>query len=232
MAKRHEKITFKEYNPNQYMLPIDIETVIPEKHIVRIIDKIVSRIDITKLIEKYKGGGTSSYHTMMLLKVLIYAYIQGIYSSRKIAKALQENIMYMWLSRCQTPDFRSINRFRKEILGNAIEDIFAEVIKLLFELGYMNFNEYYVDGTEIEANANKYTFVWAKKTKTYEKKLREKVKSIIEEIEKINEEDKALGDIDVNLEANYDSKQLEEEIEKLNQKLNSTEFTNGKKVKK
>ncbi len=126
----------------------------------------------------------------------------------------------MWLSKYQVPDFRTINRFKKEILGETIENIFAQVVKLLVQLGYVNFDYYYLDRTKPEANANKYSFVWAKSTRTFEKKLREKVKNIIEEIEKINEkEDKALRDLGVKLEIYYDSKQLEEKIEQINQKL-------------
>lgn len=233
MARKHDKVVFKNYNSNQYLMPIDPEAFIPQNYLVRTIDKIIDKLDISSLIEKYKGGGTSSYHPLMLLKVLIYAYIQGIYSSRKIARALQENITFMWLAKYQTPDFRTINRFRKEILGDTIEDVFAEVVEILVELGYVNFDFYYLDGTKIEANANKYTFVWAKSTRTFKKKLREKVKSILEEIERINEEeDKALGDLDVKLESDYDSKQLEERVEKINQKLEEAEFKSKRKEKR
>ncbi len=233
MARKHDKVVFKNYNPYQYLMPIDPEAFIPQNHLVRVIDKIIDKIDISTVMEKYKGGGTSSYHPLMLLKVLIYAYIQGIYSSRKIARALRENITFMWLSKYQAPDFRTINRFRKEILGDAIENIFAEVVKLLIELGYVNFDYYYLDGTKVEANANKYSFVWAKSTKTFEKKLREKVKNTLEEIERINEEeDKALGDLDVKLEADYDSKQLEEKIEQINQRLEEAEFKSKRKEKR
>ncbi|ADQ05511.1 transposase IS4 family protein [Caldicellulosiruptor owensensis OL] len=233
MPRKHDKIVFKEYNPNQLIMPIDPEAFIPQTHLVRAIDKIVDKIDISTIIEKYKGGGTSSYHPLMLLKVLIYAYIQGIYSSRKIAKALQENITFMWLSKLQTPDFRTINRFRKEIIGDCIEEIFAEVIELLVKLGYVNFEYYYLDGTKIEANANKYTFVWAKSTRTYKRKLREKVKNILDEIERINEEeDRTLGELDVNLEADYDSQELEQKVEELSQKLAEASFGSKRKERR
>ncbi|WP_029229138.1 transposase, partial [Caldicellulosiruptor acetigenus] len=101
MARKHDKVVFKNYSPYQYLMPIDPEAFIPQNHLVRVIDKIIDKIDISTVMEKYKGGGTSSYHPLMLLKVLIYAYIQGIYSSRKIARALRENITFMWLSKYQ-----------------------------------------------------------------------------------------------------------------------------------
>jgi chaperonin cofactor prefoldin len=159
--------------------------------------------------------------------------IQGIYSSRKIARALRENITFMWLSKLQTLDFRTINRFRKEIIGDCIEKIFAEVIELLVKLGYVNFEYYYLDGTKIEANANKYMFVWAKSTRTYKRKLREKVRNILDEIEKINEEeDRALGDLDVNLESDYNSQELEQKVEKLSQKLAEASFGSKRKERR
>ena len=214
-------------------MPIDPESFIPQTHLVRIIDKIIDKIDTSHIVQKYKGGGTSSYHPLMLLKVLIYAYIQGIYSSRKIAKALEENITFMWLSKLQTPDFRTINRFRKEIIFDCIEGIFAEVIELLVKLWYVNFEYYYLDKTKIEANASKYTIVWTKSTRTYKKKLREKVKNIFDEIERINEEeDRTLGELDVGLEADYDSKELEQKVEKLTQKLAKASFENKRKERR
>ncbi|AEM74373.1 transposase IS4 family protein [Caldicellulosiruptor acetigenus 6A] len=76
MACKHDKVVSKNYNPYQYLMPIDPEAFIPQNHLVRVIDKIIDKIDISTVMEKYKGGGTSSYHPLMLLKVLIYAYIQ------------------------------------------------------------------------------------------------------------------------------------------------------------
>jgi len=60
----------------------------------------------------YPGGGRDSYHPKMLTKIIVYAYTQRIYSSRQIAKAIRENVMFMWIAGRQRPDFRTINRFR------------------------------------------------------------------------------------------------------------------------
>lgn len=101
MARKHDKVVFKNYNSNQYLMPIDPEAFIPQNHLVRTIDKIIDKLGISSLIEKYKGGGTSSYHPLMLLKVLIYAYIQGIYSSRKIEGFAREYYLHV---ACQIPN--------------------------------------------------------------------------------------------------------------------------------
>lgn len=89
---------------------------------------------------------------------MIFEYSQKIYSSRQIAKALRENINIIWLSGGNTPDFRTINRFRSN-MKDIIEDVFYEIIHLLVEKGYTRLERCFLDSTKIEANANKYTFV-------------------------------------------------------------------------
>ena len=121
MKRNHGKVTFKSYCMEQLQLPVDIEALIPEKHLVRVVNKSIERMNIEPLLDQYKGGGTSSYHPKMLLKVLVYAYTQKIYSSRQIAKALRENIYFMWISGNNTPDFRTINRFRSSRMKAVIE---------------------------------------------------------------------------------------------------------------
>ena len=94
MEKRHNQhIVFKPYDQGQQQfLPPSLEELIPSNHLVRVLNQAIERLSIATLLESYKGGGTSSYHPKMLLKVLIYAYTQRIYSSRQIAKSLRENI--------------------------------------------------------------------------------------------------------------------------------------------
>lgn len=121
MKPGHTKITFKPYTQQQLLLPTHLEDLIPEKHLVRVVNDVVDDLDIEPLLRQYKGGGTSSYHPRMLLKVMIYAYTQRTYSSRQIAKAVRENVNYMWLSGMNKPNFRTINRFRGEIMRDIIE---------------------------------------------------------------------------------------------------------------
>ncbi len=99
-----------------WLLPSSLDELIPTNHLVRTVNAAIEGMDIQPLLKSYKGGGTSSYHPRMLLKVLLYAYTQKIYTSRKIAKALREDITVMWLAGNNKPDFRTINRFRAVIL--------------------------------------------------------------------------------------------------------------------
>lgn len=96
--KLHNKVTFKEYLQDQMMLPMNLSDIIPKNHVVKVVNDTIERMDIEPLLSKYEGGGTSSFNPMMMLKILVYAYIEKIFSSRKIAKTLCENIYFMWLS--------------------------------------------------------------------------------------------------------------------------------------
>ena len=115
---------------------------------------------------------------------MIYSYSQKIYSSRMIAKALRENVNFMWIAGGNQPDFRTINRFRLQ-MKDIIEDVFFEVVKLLIEKKYIKLQNYFLDGTKIEANANKYSFVWNKSVRNYDRKLDEKIKKHLREIDRI-----------------------------------------------
>ena len=103
------KIVFKELTSNQNVLfPVSLSEKIASNHPVRVVNSVVDALDISSLLRAYKGGGTSSYHPRMMLKVLFYAYLNNIYSCRKIEKALQENIHFMWLSGNSTPPLSPI----------------------------------------------------------------------------------------------------------------------------
>jgi transposase len=178
MAKGRN-VVFKEYDPDQAMLlPPSLEELISKAHAVRVVASVIERIDIEPLVETYKGGGTSSYHPRMLLKVLVYAYLNNIYSSRRIEGALKENIHFMWLSGMKRPDHHTINRFRGQRLKNNIREVFTQVVLLLMEAGHVDLKAVYTDGTKLEANANKYTFVWAKSIATNKKKMKARLEEL------------------------------------------------------
>ncbi|MBQ1690511.1 MAG: transposase, partial [Firmicutes bacterium] len=158
---------------------------------MRVVNTIVDELDLSTLYDRYPGGGCPAYHPQMMLKVMIFAYSQKIYSSRQIAKALRENINFIWLSGGNTPDFRTINRFRSD-MKDIIEDVFYEIVHLLVEKGYIRLESYFLDGTKIEANANKYTFVWNKAVKGYDRKLDIKVKEHLAMIDRVVAEENAI----------------------------------------
>ncbi len=175
MAKKLT-VAFKSYTPNQVMLlPPSLDELIQKGHPVRIVNDVIDKINLNPLLQKYEGGGTSSYHPKMLLKVLVYAYVTNVYSSRKIETALRENINFMWLAGFNKPDHNTINRFRGKRLKDVLRKIFVQVVELLAEEGLLSLKEIYVDGTKLEANANKYTFVWGNSIKTNKEKMKKQL---------------------------------------------------------
>ena len=179
------KVVYKSYNQNDNLLfPHCIGDFIPENDPVRVLDAIVERLDISAIEATYKGGGASSFSPRMLLKVVLYAYLQNIYSGRKMEKLLKRDVNFMWLSGMQRPDYNTINLFRKNRLAGYIDNIFTQVVQMLVDANFISLEIQYIDGTKIEANANKYTFVWKKATKTNQGKLDLKVKDILREAEK------------------------------------------------
>ena len=219
----HNKVVFKEYNQNQLMLPIDIECLIPANHMVRVINRAIDQMKLEPLFAKYRGGGRSSFHPVMMTKLIVYAYADKIYSSRRIEKAARENIMYMWLCGGNVPDFKTINTFRSERMKDIILDVFSEVVELLIEQKYIKLENYFVDGTKIEANANKYSWVWGKSTKRYKEKLRDKCKELFATAELANQqENEEYGDDnleELGIDQPIDSQAIEEAVKRIDEKL-------------
>jgi len=206
-------------------MPSSYEETIPADHLVRVVNKAVEEIDVSALLAQYKGGGTSSYHPKMMLKVLVYAYAERIYASRRIAKALRENIYFMWISGESRPDFRTINDFRGSRMKAVIEEMFTVVLEYLVGAGHVKLEHYFLDGTKIEADANKHKVVWAKKRGNYHKRVQEQIKELLKQIEQANEEEQAeYGDEDLEEmggkgQPDVNSELLKKKIAELNEKL-------------
>ena len=179
------KVVFKSYNQNDNLLfPPCLGDFIAENDPVRVLNAIVDNLDISRIEESYEGGGASSYNPRMLVKVVFYAYLQNVYSGRRMEQLLRRDVNFMWLSGMQFPDFNTINLFRKNRLADVIDDIFTQVVQMLVEGKFVTLDVQYIDGTKIEAAANKYTFVWKKATKTNQEKLDRKVKAVLAEAER------------------------------------------------
>lgn len=226
MKRKASEPVFKPYVMGQIaLLPPSLDEMISENHLVRKVNEAVEQIDISPLMNQYKGGGTSSYHPKMMLKIMIYAYAERIYSSRQIAKALRENIQFMWISGGNTPDFRTINDFRGNRLKGVIEEVFSLVLEYLLETGHVKLENYFLDGTKIEANANKYKAVWGTQREHYHKRVQEQIKELLKQIDEVNQaEQEEYGDEDLeelgeNSQEDINSERLKKKIEELNQKL-------------
>jgi transposase len=186
--KRHSVVTFKPYEQHQGMLFLpSFEELIPQEHIVRLVSRAIDGMQLDTLLNAYEGGGASNYHPKMLLKVLVYGYIDRLYSSRRLEKAARENVNFMWLTGLRAPDHNTINRFRKGQLKDTVKDVFAGVLLLLIEEGMVRLEDYHIDGTKIESAANRYTFVWAKSVAGHKGRLLARINALLDQIETENE---------------------------------------------
>ncbi|WP_181884355.1 IS1182 family transposase [Neobacillus piezotolerans] len=219
--RNHFEPVFIPYNNQQGMAIFDLQGLIPEHHVARVIDRMVESIEDNIFYQHYKGGGRSSYHPKMMVKVLLYAYSQKVYSCREIAKLLEENIPAMWLAAMQKPDYRTINRFRTHQMAELLPSLFEEMILKLMEEKFITLENYFLDGTKIEANANKLTYVWKKAINKNETKLLAKIEEMYQQIQSVaNQENEDLHAEESKKELTVEQKLqmiesvLEEEVER------------------
>jgi transposase len=181
---------FKDYDQQQnWLFPPSIEELISSDHPVRIVNGVIEQINIDSLVQAYHLSGKPGYHPKMMLKVMVYAYMDNIYSSRKIEKAMRENINFMWLANRQVADHNTIARFRSEKLRKAFKEVFKQVVLLLAEEGLVSLKQVYTDGTKIESVAGRYTFVWGNALKTNKKKMTEQLEQMWEYAQSIAEDE-------------------------------------------
>jgi len=208
------------------LLPSSLEELIPLNHPGRTVNQIIERIDLTSVYALYSENGSSSYHPKLLLKILVYGYLENCYSSRKLEKAIRENIVYMWQAGMQRPDHHTINRFRSERLRGVIGDIFAQVVLLLHEEGLLDIKEVYTDGTKIEANANRYTFVWGKAVTKSKERISAQLKELWEYAGSVASAELGTEETDF---VNPSPQKVTQTVEKINRALEGK--TVDKKVK-
>jgi len=220
---------FKPYDQDQILvLPPSLKDLIPCDHPVRIVNEVINKLNIEPLLEAYHIRGSSSYHPQLLLKVVVYGYVTNVYSSRKLAAACKENIHFMWLSTMSYPDHNTINRFRGVRLKNALRSVFEDVVKLLAEEELLSIEEINTDGTKIEANANKYTFVWKKSIQTNKEKMQKQLAEIWEYAQQVaGQEDKMPDPPDFQA---IDSEKVQATVALLNEKLANKDDV-SKKIK-
>jgi len=208
------------------LLPPSLEELIEANHPVRVVDDVVDRINIEPLLSNYKPGGTSIYHPRLLLKVLIYGYLSNIFSSRKLESALKENIHFMWLAGMNKPDHNTIARFRSERLKDVLKTIFGQIVMLLVEEGMVDIRNIYTDGTKIEAQANKYSFVWGKSITRNKERIAKQLDELWEYTQKLTEEE--LGEEKPDF-TQVDSGKVKDTIKKIDRALEGKQTS--KKVK-
>jgi len=209
-------MSFKEYNQDQlFLLPPSLDEFLPKGHLARVINEVVNELDLRELCERYSDLGCSAYHPQMMVKVVFYGYAMGERSSRLLAHRLKSDVAYMYLSALQQPDFRTLNRFRKENMG-LLKNLFIQIVRLCREMGMVSVGRIAIDGTKLKANAS---YRKTKRVRALEEEIREierEVEAILKEGEEVdNREDEQMGEDQSLYEAPSELKDKEKLREKL-----------------
>lgn len=165
----------------QLVLPLSLEGLVPNDDSVRLLSHELEDLDYTLLYQAYSAKGRNpAVDPKTMFKILTYAYSQNIYSSRKIETACRRDINFMWLLAGQkAPDHSTIARFRTGVLAEACEDLFYQIVRNLAAMGELGQETVFIDGTKLEACANKYTFVWRKSVGKWEEKMSAKIEEAV-----------------------------------------------------
>lgn len=168
----------------QVVLPLNLGIVLPKDDPVFLVNSICDQLDYSNLYNVYCRSWRK-YDPKLLFKLLVYGYIRGYYSCRDIENACKRDICFMWLlNGYSVPDSATFARFQNEKLTSVIENLFYQFVELLYGLNEISFKHLFVDGTKIEANANRYSFVWKSAIEKFAGKLSVKVQNKIDEIKR------------------------------------------------
>ncbi len=187
--------TFRPYEPDQLLLlPPAIGDWVPEGHLARFVSELVEGLDLGAIEDTYEEErGYPPYHPRMMVKVLLYAYATGIYSSRRIARGLVDSVALRYLAAGNEPDFRTISDFRKRH-GEALRGLFGQVLRLCRRAGLVKLGHVAVDGTKIKANASKHKAMSYGRMKDAEARLQGEVDELLRRAEETDErEDREYG---------------------------------------
>lgn len=220
------KLAIKSDNRKQnLLLPPSLDELVPENHMVRVVDAVIDRLDISDILSTYRGGGNSAFNPKMMLKVLVFAYLSNVYSSRRIEDLLRRDIYFMWLAGMKRPDFRTINYYRGKRLKEGFDAVFTQVVRLLHEEGFVSLKVQYIDGTKIESVANKYTFVWRGSVEKYDARLKAKTEALLRQIEQSHAIENQENPVPEELTA----EEVAQRVERIKEKVDADNLSKGER---
>ena len=188
--------SFLPYEPNQtFLLPPSPSEWLAENHLVYFVSDIIDRLDLHKFYARYEGDGRRNqpYDPALLAKVLVYGYASGVFSSRKQAKKLYEDVAFRLLGAGNFPSHRTICDFRLQHLPE-LKELFVQVARLAKELGLVKLGTIALDGTKVKAHASKHKAMSYGRMKEQEQKLKEEIEALLERARVVDaEEDARLG---------------------------------------
>src|SRR6516225_872462 len=183
--------TYKTYLPEQdLLLPPSLRDWLPENHLAYCVSDVVDQLDLSAIESVYEeeDRGQPPYHPRMMVKILVYSYCVGVFSSRRMEKRLVEDVAFRVLAAGHEPDFRTLSDFRKIHL-KALEELFQQVLGLALEVGALKLGRVALDGSKIKANASKHKAMSYGRMAETEKRLRKEVRELLKQAETVDEEE-------------------------------------------
>ena len=187
------------YQPDQqYLLPCALQEWLPQGHLAYFISDTVDSLNLSAFHARYASGGSRNqpFHPAMMVKVLVYAYATGVFSSRKIARKLHEDVAFRVLAADNFPAHRTIRDFRALHLLE-FTDLFVQVVRLAREMGLVKLGTIAVDGTKIKANASRHKAMSYGRMQTAEVELKAQIAALVKKASNTDEAEKDEPDLDI-----------------------------------
>jgi transposase len=171
-----------------FLLPPSVDEWLPERHLARFVVEIIDGIDLSALVNAYRGSGSASYHPAMLLGLLVYGYSTKTFSSRAIERATHDSLAFRYIAGNEHPDHDTIATFRKRFLPQ-LGPLFVQVLKIARDLGLLKLGTVALDGTKVHANASRHSALSYGHAKKIEKQLKREVKQLLRLAERADAQD-------------------------------------------
>jgi transposase len=189
-----EALMFRSYDQTQgYLLPPSLRDFVDENHPAHLINDLIDLLDLSVLEKRYGSLGQPAYHPRLMLKVILYGFTVGIFSSRKLQRACQENLAFKFLAGMETPAFKTFIEFRQRHRDD-MKAVFVQTAKLARELGMARLGTVALDGSKVEANTSKHKAMSYGRMQEEEAKLKAEIEGLLQKAKATDEqEDQAYG---------------------------------------
>src|SRR5215467_6393683 len=182
---------YRPYEPDQrLLLPPNLDEWLPENHMARFVRDVVGELDLGPITRYYEreDRGFPPYHPRMMAQVLLYAYVVGVPSSRKVELKLQEDVAFRFLAAGNQPDFRTIAEFRRRHLG-PLSKLFVQILRLCQEAGLVQLGHVSLDSTKVKANASKHKAMSYERMVKSEAELEKEIRELLQNAQNVDEEE-------------------------------------------
>ena len=180
---------FRRYKQSQpFLLPPSLQDFVSEGHPAQLINDLVDQLDLTTLEARYGKLGLPAYRPRLMMKVILYGFTVGVFSSRKLQRACQENLAFKYLAGMETPAFRTFIEFRQRHRED-MKAVFVQTAKLARELGLARLGTVALDGSKVEANTSKHKAMSYGRMREEEKRLKAEIEQLLERAQAIDEQE-------------------------------------------